>query len=157
MREFQSWPQNSNRTAFDHLFGNKNRQKFAKYGILPIFGSFWAKKGSNVVLFKILIPDSESSHHLASFRTPCVIFTFWIFGLPCYLTKKRWSFFFYIENVHFDQLIVISVKKNASDRGGDRAFSHSCTNRTNLMYSTPFPPLLTCRPTTITSKPMQQI
>ena len=52
MREFQIWPQNSNRTTFDPLLGQKTVEK----RLSRVFGSFstvsWPKRGSNVVRFE---------------------------------------------------------------------------------------------------------
>ena len=47
-RGFQIWAHNLNRTTFGLLFG----QETAKNWILPVFGRFFGKKGSNVVRFK---------------------------------------------------------------------------------------------------------
>ena len=59
----------------------------------------------------------ETPHHLASLRTPFLLFSHFKFWLPILLIDHKLGRApILIENVNFDELIVISVK-NASERG----------------------------------------
>ena len=144
---FKIWSRNSNRITFDSFFGLKTVENWLNDSFLYK----WAVKCYSIWT---LMPSLDSCHHLASLRTPfLVIFTFWILGHPCYhLTKKCGRAGVHFLECKFDDLIVISVKKNTSDRGWDRAIPKSCANRSTLMYdSPPFRPWLVYWPNTKTS------
>ena len=112
MRRFQIRYQNSNRVIFDPLLAEK-QSKIGKIPDLANFRQFFAIKEVRCYLILILMPDLESSHHLPSIITPFVIiFKFWIFCHQCYYCTQNAGGTpqFFLENVNFYDLIVISVK-----------------------------------------------
>ena len=148
-RGFQIWSQNSNLIISDRLFGPKTVENWLASWVVCQFSTVFWPKGERIKYYSIWIlrTDLESSHHLASVRTPyIIIITFWILDTHVIIRRKMGAVApFFCENVNVNELIIISVKK-ASDRGWDRAFPKSCTIRTTPMYSPSLPPLLTYRP-----------
>ena len=128
-------------------------QKLWKFEIIPRYSLFWqvlCQMGIKCCSIWLLRPDLESSHNLASIRIQFVIsFPFLIFGLPCLYFDHKCRLSPIFGKCKFRRAQNYNKRfKNASDRGWDRAFSKSCTKRTTLIYSPPFPPLLTYGPST---------
>ena len=112
VREFQMWPQNSNHIPFDPTFVPKTVENWQNIRFSLFSTVFWQKRVKcypNI----ILRPDLEFSPHFESLKISFdMLFTFWFFGRPCYfLNTNMGGVAIFQEDVHFDELIMISVKQ----------------------------------------------
>ena len=145
----QIWNETSNQITFDTLFVRKTVENGQKND-LANFRQFLAIKGVKCYSTWIMMPDLESSDHLASLKIPFVIiFRFWNFWPPLLSLDKKMRAGAQIsrENVNFDDHIVISVTNWIRWGGETRRFQKVLsTNRTTLVHSPPFPLMLTYGP-----------